>query len=159
MRVHGLLMQICCLQILPALATLARVSHPVRSDVLAEAWREVLGVHARVSGALEHALQDGHGLGVSEFEVLEQLATHPDEGCRMHDLSASTHLSQSALSRVIGRLEKDGLVERAMCTTDRRGIFAALTPEGRKRWKAARPTHRAVLEELLGAAPLAGARG
>ena len=151
-------MQICSLQILPSTATLALVSEPVQSQALAEAWREVLGVHARVNGALERALHE-HGLGVSEFEVLEELATRPEEGCRMHDLSASTHLSQSALSRVIGRLEKDGLVERAMCETDRRGIFAALTPDGRKRWKAARPAHRAVLEDLLGAAPLAGARG
>jgi DNA-binding MarR family transcriptional regulator len=157
MHTHRLQIQICTLQILPLPATLTRVSDAVQSDPLAEAWREVLDVHARVSGALEHALQDRHGLGVSEFEVLEQLGTRPQEGCRMHDLSASTHLSQSALSRVIGRLEKDGLVERAMCETDRRGIFAALTPSGRKRWKAARPTHREVLAEMLSAAPLAGA--
>ena len=60
------------------------------------------------------------------------------------------HLSQSALSRVVGRLEADGLVVRKMCTSDRRGIFACLTDQGRARYEAARPTHRAVLADTLG---------
>jgi DNA-binding MarR family transcriptional regulator len=67
----------------------------------------------------------------------------------MLDLAGSVCLSQSALSRLIGRLEADGLVRRAMCTEDRRGIFAHLTDAGRARWEAARPTHRAVLAEQL----------
>jgi DNA-binding MarR family transcriptional regulator len=120
-------------------------------SALADAWRDVLSTHARVSSALERALQDEHGLGVSEFEVLERLAALESEGCRMHDLSATVHLSQSALSRVIGRLEKGGLVTRMMCSSDRRGIYAGITPEGRRRWEAARSTHRAVLAETLGA--------
>jgi|SRR3954470_14393809 DNA-binding MarR family transcriptional regulator len=125
------------------------VSTRVTND-LAEAWRSVLDVHARVSSALERALQEEHGIGVSEFEVLERLGSIEEHGCRMHDLSATVHLSQSALSRVIGRLEKDGLVTRAMCKDDRRGIFAVLTDEGRERWRAAQPTHRRVLADTMG---------
>jgi DNA-binding MarR family transcriptional regulator len=116
---------------------------------LVETWHSVLDRHARVTGALEHALAE-HELGVSEYEVLERLAAMEDDGCRMHDLAESMHLSQSALSRVVARLEEDGLVERKMCAEDRRGIYAALTPEGRKRYQAARPVHRAVLAEHLG---------
>jgi DNA-binding MarR family transcriptional regulator len=117
---------------------------------LVETWRTVLDRHARVMSALEHVLAE-HGLGVSEYEVLERLADQADrEGCRMHDLAGSIHLSQSALSRVVGRLEDDGLVQRTMCADDRRGIYAAITPEGRRRYEAARPAHRAVLERELG---------
>ena len=117
---------------------------------LVETWRTVLDRHARVISALEHVLAE-HGLGVSEYEVLERLADQADrEGCRMHDLAGSIHLSQSALSRVVGRLEDDGLVQRTMCADDRRGIYAAITPEGRRRYEAARPGHRAVLERELG---------
>ena len=108
--------------------------------------------HARVTCALEKALQREHGLGVSEFEVLERLATTSKSECRMQELSESVHLSQSALSRLIGRLEADGLVERAMCTMDRRGIFACLTDAGRERYEQARPTQRAVLAETMPAA-------
>jgi DNA-binding MarR family transcriptional regulator len=120
------------------------------STKLVETWRGVAMCHAKVSAALDKALEREHGLGLSEFEVLEQLATGQDaHGCRMQDLAGQVCLSQSALSRLIGRLEADGLVERAMCTQDRRGIFAHLTDAGRARWEAARPTHRAVLAELL----------
>jgi DNA-binding MarR family transcriptional regulator len=53
------------------------------------------------------------------------------------------------LSRTVGRLEKEGLVQRAMCPEDRRGISVCLTDDGRERYEAARPTHRRVLSETL----------
>jgi DNA-binding MarR family transcriptional regulator len=115
---------------------------------LVDQWRTLLEQHARVTCALEKALGE-HGLGVSEFEVLDELASQPDSGCRMQALSDVVHLSQSALSRVVGRLEDEGLVTRVMCQQDRRGIFAHLTDEGRARYGAALPTHREVLAENL----------
>jgi DNA-binding MarR family transcriptional regulator len=116
----------------------------------AERWHELLDSHARVSGALERALQSEHGLGVSEFEVLDRLATGDKDQRRMQELADSVHLSQSALSRLIGRLEAEGLVSRAICSNDRRGIFACLTDAGRARHGAALPTQRRVLEDQLG---------
>jgi DNA-binding MarR family transcriptional regulator len=115
---------------------------------LAEQWQTLLEQHARVTIALERALA-AHGLGVSEFEVLSELATAPENECRMQQLSGTVHLSQSALSRVVGRLEEQGLVSRFMCQDDRRGIFATLTPAGRERYELARPTHRTVLADNL----------
>ena len=82
--------------------------------------------------------------------MLERLASSEREDHRMQELPSAVHLSQSALSRVVGRLEAEGLVVRTMCAQDRRGIFACLTDEGRARYEAARPTHRAVLAETLG---------
>ena len=117
---------------------------PADTDI-ADAWSETLRRHARVSCALERELQTQHGLGVSEFEVLEWLAQHGRDDCRMQELSEGVHLSQSALSRLVGRLEADGLVRRRMCQADRRGIYACITPEGVSRYEAARPTQRAVL--------------
>lgn len=120
------------------------------SDALVDTWHDLLERHARVMGALERALEEEHQLGVSEFEVLDRLATAAKDQCRMQELSDSVHLSQSALSRVIGRLESDGLVTRAICSEDRRGIYACVTDLGRDRYKAARPTHRRVLADVLG---------
>jgi DNA-binding MarR family transcriptional regulator len=111
-------------------------------------WHELADRHARVLSALERSLRVHHDLGVSEFEVLERLASSEGE-CRMQELSSVTHLSQSALSRVVGRLEADGLVTRAMCENDRRGIFAHITDAGRERYDAARETHRSVLAATL----------
>ena len=116
---------------------------------LVEAWRELLERHARTTSALERRLQHEHGLGVSEYEVLDRLACSGKDDCRMQELAEAVHLSQSALSRVVARLEADGLVTRGMCPSDRRGIMACLTPDGRERYEAARPTHREVLAETL----------
>ena len=115
---------------------------------LVEVWRELLDRHARTTSALERSLHE-HGLGVSEYEVLERLATGEKDERRMQDLAEAVHLSQSALSRVVARLEAEGLVMRSMCAEDRRGIFACLTDAGRERYVAARPAHRAVLAAAL----------
>jgi DNA-binding MarR family transcriptional regulator len=63
----------------------------------------------------------------------------------MHDLGEHAHVTQSALSRLVARLEADGLVERVMCVEDRRSVFARLTPAGLELYRAARPTQREVL--------------
>jgi DNA-binding MarR family transcriptional regulator len=120
-----------------------------RDDALVDAWRGLLDSHARAHGALERALKE-HDLGVSEFEVLERLANGGDEQRRMQELGEAVHLSQSALSRVVARLEQDGLATRGLCHTDRRGIYVCVTDEGRARYEAARPAHRSALAETLG---------
>ena len=121
-----------------------------KENALVDEWRGLLATHARVHGALERALRP-HDLGVSEYEVLERLASErPDEQRRMQELGEAVHLSQSALSRVVGRLEHDGLVQRGMCPEDRRGIYVCITDAGRSRYDAARPAHRAALAETLG---------
>jgi DNA-binding MarR family transcriptional regulator len=60
------------------------------------------------------------------------------------------HLSQSAASRLVARMERDGLVERTTCPDDRRAIFIALTEAGRRRYHEAKPTQRAVLAARMG---------
>jgi DNA-binding MarR family transcriptional regulator len=118
-------------------------------EALVDAWRALLERHARTHGALERALKP-YDLSVSEFEVLERLAHDSGEQRRMQEVGEAVHLSQSALSRVVGRLEHDGLASRGMCKEDRRGIYVCITDAGRSRYEAARPAHRSALAEALG---------
>src|SRR6476660_9528201 len=67
------------------------------------AWRALAARHAAVSAALERELGERHGLGVTEFEVLERLAEDQEHQFRAQELAEDVHLSQSALSRLIGR--------------------------------------------------------
>ena len=90
-------------------------------------WRGLLARHAVVHNALETELRQQHGIGVSEFEALERLADGEEGKCRGTELTDAVHLSQSAASRLVARMERDGLVERSMCEMDRRGIFVVLT--------------------------------
>ncbi|MGH3392547.1 MAG: MarR family winged helix-turn-helix transcriptional regulator [Actinomadura sp.] len=114
---------------------------------LVDRWRELLACYSTVSCALDRALQDEHGIGMSEFEVLDRLVDASCKKLRMHELAGDMYLSQSALSRTVARLEKHGLVERSMCADDRRAIFVALTVTGRESHARARKTQRAVLAE------------
>jgi DNA-binding MarR family transcriptional regulator len=123
----------------------------VGTDDLAEQWRGLMARHAAVSCALGAALSYSHGIGVHEFEVLEHLAQAEHGKRRIQELAQAVSLSQSALSRLVARLEREGLVQRAMCDLDRRGIYAMLTDEGRERYEQALPTQREVLARTLDA--------
>ena len=116
-----------------------------RTGLVAE-WRELLDRHAAVSCALEKALGE-HGIGLSEFETLDRLVDAGCETYRMSDLSQDIHLSQSALSRAVDRLQRDGLVTRSSCEQDRRSVFVCITEKGRRVHAEALPTHRSVLRK------------
>jgi DNA-binding MarR family transcriptional regulator len=151
MRVQALLVHLLLRKQFHAPGKLMDVmTAPAHDQRLVQSWRGLLDQHARITAALERVLQEQHGLGVSEFEVLERLAEARDDDNRMQELADSVHLSQSALSRLIGRLESEGLVSRTICQHDRRGIFACLTDDGRARYEAAKPDQRRVLDAALG---------
>ncbi|MFF4209588.1 MarR family winged helix-turn-helix transcriptional regulator [Streptomyces sp. NPDC001796] len=122
---------------------------------LEEQWRGILSVHARTMCEIDRVLHP-HGLGASDFEVLDILAAetpaHGDQ-CRVQNIAGRVHLSQSALSRLIGRLEKDGLVRRSVCEEDRRGVWVALTEKGRALHAEVLPLQREVLARTLTSSP------
>ena len=119
------------------------------TETLLGQWRELTARHARVTAELERELQRHHRLSVTEFEALQRLAEDHAGGCRLQQLVADVHMSQSALSRLIGRLTDEGLVERRSCTEDRRGVYATITEAGRARLAEAEPTQRDVLSRTL----------
>jgi DNA-binding MarR family transcriptional regulator len=126
-------------------------------DIVVSAWREMAACHAAACAALERELGERHGLGVSDFEVLERLTESDGRKFRAQDLAEAVHLSQSALSRLVDRLARHGLVERCGCDEDRRGIYVVLTGAGERRHAEAVPTHRGVLARHLPASMLSAA--
>jgi len=123
----------------------------VDDDKLAAEWHELMGRYHRITCNLDRELGAKHQLTISEFEVLQQLAEAECESVRLNELGDRVHLTQSALSRLIARLENDGLLERGMCVDDRRSVWAKLTPAGAERYTQAKPTQRAILRDQAGA--------
>jgi len=105
------------------------------------AWRGLLRAHDRLTKALDVDLVSAHGLPLTSYEVLLFLADSPEGRLRMSELADSVLLSRSGLTRLVDRLERQGLLRRESCSSDRRGAYAAITQRGRALFDRARLTH------------------
>jgi DNA-binding MarR family transcriptional regulator len=82
-------------------------------------------------------------LSLIEYLTLMHLSEAPNRRMRMGDLAVACELSLSGMSRIVGRLEGQGAVERVRCDEDARGLNAVLTDAGLARLEKAWPTHLA----------------
>jgi DNA-binding MarR family transcriptional regulator len=111
------------------------------------AWRALLRAHSCLAKRLDTELERSHGLPMTSYEVLHRLEEAGAGRMRMCDLADQAQLSRSGLTRLVDRLERDGLLERCSCSHDARGAYACLTDSGRERLREARVTHLAVVRE------------
>ena len=120
--------------------TTAEPIHELAPEELA-AWRGLLRVHSALVKALDAELLAGHELPLTSYEVLINLQAAPDRRRRMAELAEGVLLSRSGMTRLVDRLERDGMLRREECPDDGRGFFAVLTDEGQRVLADARPTH------------------
>jgi DNA-binding MarR family transcriptional regulator len=113
------------------------------------AWRGMLRAQASLLRDMDADLTAAHGLALRSYEVLLRLAEAPRRRLRMNDLSQSVLLSASGVSRLIDRMERDGLVRRERCSEDGRGYWAVLTAGGEEKFRDARATHLAGVRRLF----------
>jgi DNA-binding MarR family transcriptional regulator len=109
----------------------------------------MLRAHAELTRELDAQLAREHKLPLSSYEVLLYLADAPDGRMRMAELADSVLLSRSGLTRLVDRLEREGLLKRKRCESDARGYFAEITPKGRRLFDAARRTHLDGVRDLF----------
>jgi DNA-binding MarR family transcriptional regulator len=105
------------------------------------AWRGLLRVHSALVKALDAELLAAHDLPLTSYEVLINLQAAPDRRRRMAELADGVLLSRSGMTRLVDRLEREGLLERDACVSDGRGTFAVLTEKGEAMLAEARRTH------------------
>ncbi|WP_217914928.1 MarR family winged helix-turn-helix transcriptional regulator [Miltoncostaea marina] len=105
------------------------------------AWRGMLRAHADVVRRLDADLRARHGLSLTDYEALMLVGDAPRHRMRVSELGSATLLSVSGASRMVDRLAREGLVERAACEEDGRGAEVVLTAAGRERLRDARAAH------------------
>ncbi len=105
------------------------------------AWRGLLRVHSALVKAFDAELLAEYDLPLTSYEVLINLQAAPGHRRRMAELADGVLLSRSGMTRLVDRLERDGLLERDACVSDGRGTFAVLTPKGEELLSRARRTH------------------
>jgi DNA-binding MarR family transcriptional regulator len=123
-----------------ARATLLAPWHSLPEEGRA-AWATFLRAHAEIVRRLDTELEAAHGLPLTSYDALVQLSLAEGGELRMAELADAVLLSRSGLTRLVDRLEREGLVERRRCTADARATYARLTERGLERLAEAMPTH------------------
>lgn len=123
-------------------------SDTMLSELELGAWKGMLELHSTLVAELDSELEREHGLPLSSYEVLMNLADADEGRLRMGELARRLLLSRSGITRLADRLERQELITRERCPSDGRGYFARLTPEGREKIAAARPAHLAGVRRL-----------
>ncbi|MFC4119424.1 MarR family winged helix-turn-helix transcriptional regulator [Nonomuraea zeae] len=113
------------------------------------AWRAFLSTSHLLERRIEEQLKAAAGLTHPQYEILVRLADAPDHQMRMTELARGVVVSKSALTYQITQLEKAGLVARATCPSDERGVLAVLTEEGIRCLRRVAPGHVEVVRAYL----------
>jgi len=116
-----------------------------------EAWISLTQTHAAVTGRLQEALTSAELPPLPWFEVLATLQRAPEQRLKMGELAEALVITRGGLTKLVDRLIKAGLLERAFCETDRRVSYATLLPAGVELLEEMRPIVRAELASAFSA--------
>lgn len=138
----------------PALDTAAHPDHPADAAAVrasADAWEALF--RAQVTLLRRFARDDvWGGLSMREYDVLFTLSRAPGRALRLRELAAGSLLTQPSLSRLVERLEEEGLVRRGPVEGDRRGTAVHLTDAGAARQREIGRRHVRSIHALVGGA-------
>ena len=117
-----------------------------RNDLAHEAWGLFLVAHARLIQGMGETMQAAGVLPMEQYDVLLALSQAPQRRLRLSELAERIVFSRSGLTRLVDRLEAQGLLRRERFEDDRRGVFAVLTSAGDAAMKKAWPTYKREIE-------------
>ena len=110
-------------------------------------WEALIRTVASLLKTFERELQEAGCLPLTWYDVLVQLYAAPEGRLRMQTLADSVVVSRSGLTRLVDRMEREGVVRREPSTEDRRGYYAIITEEGQEAFLRAKPIHEAGIDE------------
>ena len=112
-------------------------------------WARLLAAHALLLGAMQQRLKQAELPPLEWYDLLWALEQAPEHRLRMGELAEKLLLTRFNATRLVDRLEQEGLVSRQQAKADRRGAEAVLTARGaalrRKMW----PVYRKAIDELF----------
>jgi len=110
-----------------------------------------MGAHAVLIRELSASLVASHGLTINDYGTLLLLSRAGEEGMRRIDLANQLQLSPSGITRLLDRLEDQGLVGKGECKSDARVSYAILTEDGLEKLRDAAPGHVEDIDRRLAA--------
>ena len=123
------------------------------SGAVVKAWARLIRARDTLIGAVERDLKAAGLPPLAWYDVLLELSRAEAGRLRPFEIERETLLAQYNLSRLLDRLEKEGLIRREPCADDARGQWVVITDKGRtlqaRTWKAyARSIQQHVGEKL-----------
>ncbi|MDA9913057.1 MarR family transcriptional regulator [Candidatus Nanopelagicales bacterium] len=117
--------------------------------IFIDTWRHLLRYHRTTMAVMDQHLRATFGRSLDDYDVLHQLSVH-DGPMRMGELAEQLLVANSSCNRIVGRLEKDELIERSHGDSDGRVVFANLAPKGKKLRRRMAAVHTRDIEALFG---------
>jgi DNA-binding MarR family transcriptional regulator len=123
-----------------------------KTDTAIDAFVRLVRTQAAVTRELSAQLSADHGLSINAYEALLILARAPESRMRRVDLADQLLLTAGGVTRLLDGLEREGLVAREQCASDRRVSYAVLTKAGRDKLRTASKSHTRQIRELFAGA-------
>jgi DNA-binding MarR family transcriptional regulator len=121
------------------------------SEAAVDAWARLLRAHAAAFGQVEGALKRAGLPPLAWYDVLLETERAAPDGLRPKELEARMLLAQYNLSRLLDRMEREGLVERLPCVEDGRGQVVRPTEAGRRLRRRMWPVYAGAVRDAVGA--------
>ncbi|MGY3566412.1 MarR family winged helix-turn-helix transcriptional regulator [Sinomonas sp. RB5] len=122
---------------------------------VSEAWESLFRAQVAVMRRLQRD-PAFRTLGINSYDVLFTLSRCEGRGLRLNELNDHVLLAQSSLSRLVERLERQGLVARESAPADGRGVVVRLTEEGARVQREVGRAHVREINRIMGGALDAG---
>ena len=114
-----------------------------------QVWDTLVATPFGLYSTWEQRLETSCGVQALHFHVLQTLAEAPEGRLRLQDLAEAVRHSQSGTTRLVDRLEKEGLIARHFCQSDRRVTWALLSEKGKETYDRALPVWDSFLNDHL----------
>ncbi|TRC90606.1 winged helix-turn-helix transcriptional regulator [Mesorhizobium sp. WSM4310] len=115
-----------------------------------KAWARLMRVSRQLVESVEDALKEGGLPPLAWYDVLHELAEAGEGGLRPFQLIERTLFAQYNISRLLARLEADGLVEKLPVADDGRGQTIRITAKGRETRRLMWAVYGRSIAELVG---------
>jgi DNA-binding MarR family transcriptional regulator len=121
------------------------------SDAAVTAWARLIRAQQRAVAGVEAALRHAGYPPLVWYDVLLELERPPADGLRQRDIERHTLMKRYNVSRIVDRMEAEGLVSRGPSPEDARGTLVTITKKGRALRRRMWPVYAAAIEENFAA--------
>jgi DNA-binding MarR family transcriptional regulator len=117
------------------------------------AWLFLLKCSKRLEQEMSDRFREQFGSSLSRFDVLAHLDLAGEEGLSTSQLARRLLASKGNITRLLDRMEADGLITRKQHATDRRVSRIVLSAKGAKLFASMAPAHEHWAHEILAILP------